>query len=177
LLVLVAAAALTGGCSSSGSTGPAPTPATSSASSSSAAVDESAVDTALSQVITGLRTATSAATEHSIPAIADSLKTASGDLRTAGDSLNPAPTGVPAATSLPVAAGLIRISGLLAQASGCLTAQAHAKHPSTKQCLPPLRQAEKRDASIAHGLISLAAYGSKSPKVIERQLVKALHGK
>jgi hypothetical protein len=181
LLLFVVGAALVGGCSSSGSAGSAPTvaatSATSSASSSSGNVDESTVDSALAHVITGLRTATSAGTAHSITAIASSLRSASTDLRTAGAALDPPPAGVPAATSVPVATGLLRISGLLAQASGCLTAQAHAKHPSTKRCLPPLRQAEQRDASIAHGLISLAAYGSKSPRVIESELVKALRGK
>lgn len=172
LLLLVAGTTLTAACSSGSSGGAAPT-----ATATQVSVNQAAVDVLLSHVLTGLRAATSVSSSDTIAAAARSLHTASVDLRAAGDALNPPPAGVPSATSLPVSTGLLRISGLLGQASSCLTAQSHAKSPSTKPCLPPLRKAEQRDASVAHGLIRLAVYGSKSPRSFEADLVAALRGK
>jgi hypothetical protein len=176
LLLILAGTVLAAACSSS-SGGPPPAAGSSSASASPGAVDRSTVDRALAQVVTGLRAATSISSSDSISTAARSLHTAAAALRSAGDALNPTPAGVPVAQSLPLSTGLLRISYLLGQASSCLVAQSHAKQPSTTRCLPPLRQAEQRDASVAHALISLAVYGSKSPRVIESELVAALHGK
>jgi hypothetical protein len=128
-------------------------------------------------VVTGLRTATSISGSGTIAGTARELHSASTELESAGDALNPPPAGVPAAKALPVSTGLLRIGSLLGRASDCLASQATATHPSTAPCLPPLRQAEARNATLARGLISLAAYGSKSPKVFEHALVGALHGR
>jgi hypothetical protein len=174
--VLVAAGMLAAACSSgsSGSGGAAsPTPT----DSGSVRIDESAVDAAMSHVLSGLRSATSISASSSITSAARSLDSASSELQAGANGLNPPPAGVPSAKSLAVSTGLLRIAGLLKQSANCLAVQARAKTPSTARCLPPLRRAERRDASIARGLISIAVYGSTSPKAFERKLVAALHGK
>jgi pectin methylesterase-like acyl-CoA thioesterase len=84
--------------------------------------------------------------------------------------------GLPRSVITPVATGLTRVAGQLGQAGRCLSAQAAAAKPDPTTCVPLLRQAEAQDAAIAHGLISLSAYGTESPKAFEADLVAALHG-
>jgi hypothetical protein len=132
------------------------------------------VAAALRGVLTGLRTATSVSAQDGISRDAAMLQHASGDLDAAGNALNPTPTGVPAAISLPVSTGLLRISGLLHASASCLSRQAGAAAPSTEPCLKPLRQANANTGSLSHALVSLAAFGTQSPKAFESDLVNAL---
>lgn len=131
----------------------------------------------LDHVVAGLRTATSISGSGSVGDAATSLHRAAAELDSAGQALNPPPTGVPATASLAVSTGLLRISDLLEQSAGCLDKQVAAAHPSTAPCLPPLRRAERQDAGLARALIGLAQYGQRSPKLFERQLVAALRGR
>jgi hypothetical protein len=164
--LLLAAACSSG---SSGGSAPAPTP-----TNPHPRIDRAAVSAALSGVLTGLRAATSISATDGISRDAAMLQHASDDLDAAGNALNPSPTGVPEAVSLPVSTGLLRISGLLHTSATCLAGQAHAASPATKPCLPPLRQANAKTGSLAHALVSLAAFGTQSPKSFESDLVNAL---
>jgi hypothetical protein len=167
---MFAAACSSGSGGSTGGGSPTPT------ATASVRIDESAVDAALAHVLSGLRTATSISASSSIISAARALHAAAADLQGGADGLNPPPAGVPSAKSLSVSTGLLHIAGLLKQSGDCLAVQARAKTPSTARCLPPLRRAEHQDAKIARGLISIAVYGSTSPKAFERKLVAALHG-
>jgi hypothetical protein len=166
---VVVVAGCSGGSSAGGSS-PAP-------SATSSHVDRAAIESVLDHVVSGLHAATSISGAGGVSDDAAALNGAAKELDSAGQALNPAPAGVPSTTALTVSTGLLRISGLLGNSARCLTAQAQTKQPSTTPCLPPLRKAEKQDASLARGLISLAAYGTRSPKSFEAKLVAALRGR
>jgi hypothetical protein len=159
------------GCSSGSSGGAAPS------ASPSRGPDRAAIQLILDNVLSGLRSATSISGHGSVGDAATSLHRASAELDSAGQALNPAPTGVPSAAALGVSTGLLRVSGLLEESATCLDKQVAATHPSTASCLPPLRSAERQDAGLARALIGLAQYGQRSPKTFERLLVAALRGR
>jgi hypothetical protein len=123
-----------------------------------------------------LRTVTSISHQPGFARAAAALQRASGQLDAAGNALNPSPTGVPAAVSLPVSTAVLRIAGLFHVSATCLSRQEQAASPSTKPCVAPLRQANARTGTLAHALVSLAAFGTESPKRFESDLVNALHG-
>ena len=156
------------GSSSAGGTATSPTP---SATSSTASL----VDDALNSVLAGLRTATGISAQGDLGDDGKQLVTAGGQLKVAAAKIADLHT-VPIAVRTPVSDGLLRIADLLDQSGSCLVGQSRNAAPAPTPCLPALRQAEAKDAAIAHGLISLSAYGSVPPKAFERRLVAALRG-
>jgi hypothetical protein len=170
VLAALAVIAACGGSSSGGSPASSPTP------TGTTGIDRAAVGTALGDVLTGLTTVQGITRQTSINDAAGALQDASAGLKTAADTLTAGPQGVPSAVSEPVATGLARASALLGQAATCLTDEVATKHPDTTKCVPPLRQAEVKNAALARALITLSAYGTESPKTFESDLVAALGG-
>lgn len=172
------AVALAAGCSSGSSGGgrdtngsPLPTALN--------AIDRTTVDTSLSDVLRGLRALTSLPAGASAADTITGLNTASTDLKNAADVLSPTPNGVPYATVQPVTAALDEISNLIDDASRCLVSRQNGQadgETSVMSCAHPLRVADKATGQLAQDLISLAAYGSKSPTSFEQSLVTVLHG-
>jgi hypothetical protein len=162
------------GCSSSstGTSGPDPTSASTSASSP----DKKAVDAILDEVVNGLETVSGVGADSSLTDAATALSDASTKLAHASQQLTPPPGSVPDAVAAPAATSLTRLSELLDQAATCLRTQAAAQTPDARKCLPPLRSAQQNDAAVSRELISLAAYGSRTPAAFERSLVQALRG-
>jgi hypothetical protein len=134
-------------------------------------VDRPAVDVILGHVLDGLRFATSIRSGSNRVIEVTALKNASSSLAIAAHELAPAPLGVARPFASSVSTKLGRVSGLLKQASGCL-----AHRSQLRACVAPLQRANTHDAALAHNLISLAAFGSKSPTVFEHELTAALGG-
>jgi hypothetical protein len=170
VVVVLAFGTAIAGCSSASSGGAAPAP------TGSAALDRTQVATVLSDVLTGLQSVSSIGAKSDVETAGTALASASGHLKTAGDTLQAGVPGVPLQLSDLVSTGLLRVAGLLGQSATCLTAQSPAKHPDPSSCLPPLRAAEAKDASLARGLITLSAYGTVPTKTFEADLVAALGG-
>jgi hypothetical protein len=177
---LVVLAACCFGCSgtSSGAAVPnsSPTP-TASPLANPDSVDRAGVEVILVDVLRGLHSATSISRGASLDTIAGSLQQASQSLGAAAQGLDATPAGVPQTLAVPIAVRLNRLSGLLHSSASCLSRHAREGGTGTRACLPPLRRAEAKDAALAHQLISLAAYGSQSPKLFESRLVQALQGR
>jgi hypothetical protein len=169
------AIALAAGCSSSSSAG-APDASGSPVPTSANAIDRTSVDTTLSDVLHGLRALTSLPQGASAASTITGLNTASSDLKNAAGALSPIPNGVPYSTVQPVAAALLTVSNLMDDASICLSQNGGGGPGSAASCADPLRRADKATGQLARDLISLAAYGSKSPTSFEQSLVTVLHG-
>jgi hypothetical protein len=133
------------------------------------------VDGVLSDVLAGLRAATSVPRGASVAEAAASIQHAADRFALAGRGLTPTPAGVPLVVAGPVATRVGQLSALFQQSATCLARQEHVSVPDTTPCLPPLRRANQKDAQLAHELIGLAVYSSRSPKTFESQLVHALH--
>jgi hypothetical protein len=174
--VPVVALLLLVGCSSgSGSSSGSPTPTPSpTATRGTAVVDRAGVDSVLGDVLSGLRAATSVPRGATVAGAAAAIQRAADDFAAAGQALIPIPAGVPAGAAAPVSQRVLQLSGLFHDAAACLERQSRAQAPDTRRCLPPLRRANAKDNKLAHELISLAVYGSRSPKTFESKLVHAL---
>jgi hypothetical protein len=168
-LVLLTAVACSSSSSGGGTVVSPPGPAESSATG------EGAVDAVLTEVLAGLRAATSIAPGSDLGDDAAALRDASTRLLTASAAVVRL-AAPPKVLVFRLRRGLHTVGDLLGRAGECLKTQSGAATPDQTKCLPPLRRAEHKDAAIAHDLISLSAYGSVSPKTFERQLVAALRG-
>lgn len=172
------AIAVVAGCSS-GSSGAGPAVgAAGSPSARSTGIDRATVDSALSDVLAGLRTLVTASPGQPDKAtIVAAAQHAANDLNTAAGKLSPAPTGVPQQTITPVSTALLTIATLINRTASCLDALPTVTRRSAASCSQPLRHADKLTPQLAHDLISLSAYGSSSPDRFESNLLAALHGK
>jgi hypothetical protein len=171
------AIALVAGCSSGSSGGGSTAGATTSPTASSASIDRATVDSALADVLTGLRTLVTASPgQPDKTAIVAAAQHAAADLSTAAGKLSPAPAGVPQQTITPVSTALLTIATLINRTASCLDALPTVTRRSAASCSQPLRHADKLTPQLAHDLISLSAYGSSPPDRFESDLLAALHG-
>jgi hypothetical protein len=164
---LLAAAACSSSSSGGGTVG--------SPTSTATTADPAAVDQVLHKVLQGLTTATSISPTSDLGDDGTALQTAATELEDAANAVAHL-VKVPLTLTGPLHVGLHRVSQLLERSGSCLTTQSAATKPDAGECLPPLRQAEAKDAALAHKLISLSVYGTLSPKKFERDLVAALRG-
>lgn len=173
--IVMASVAVAAGCSSGSSAG-APRGGSNPVPSVNA-IDRTSVDTALSEVLHGLRALSSLPRGAGPTATISGLNTAATDLTGASGALDPPPHGVPPQTVQSVSGRLASMAGLIKESSTCLV-NANSSSPSTSAatCAKPLRQANSVSGQLARALISLAAYSSQSPTAFEQSLVTALHG-